>query len=251
MEKYLTRMNEDYRRKYYPNGFTEGVHKNTKGAGNALCVVAIILLVLFAPLTIFGMWNVVRSNGDDKLVSVGLIFTVIGLVFVVPAIGVFYLGKKIRRQSPEELLDELAKNNNYPKSVIQEYMNQVLHSDTYILQLAGWLEAQSNVATGFLTRDFLALQGAIMKRSDMIAACLVNVSETYSVGDKIKTKYVLNIAFLCQNARCVMSNVKKEAAEELTALLFSQNPVLDIRMEYILGEKAFEEYKQETFAHLQ
>lgn len=250
MEKYLTLMNEEYKKKYYTNGFEEGVHKNTNFCGKVLCVVAIILLVLFIPFVMLGLWFIITSSGDGDLVVTGLIIAGIGLFFVIPAIVVFYFGKKFLRRTPESILAKSAKDNNCSESIIREYMNQVLNSDTYILHIAGRLEAKSNIGTGFLTRDFLAL-GAITKRSDIIAVRLVNVSDVYGVGYKIKTKYILTITFLCRDGGCLSSSVKKDAAKELIAIIIAQNPHIDVNLEKILTEKEFKQFKQETLDHLQ
>lgn len=253
MTKYLIPMNEGYQKKHYPNGFLDGVHKTTKNGGFVLYMLTAILLVLFTPLTIFGIWSAVQGimSGDRTSVTGGLIAGGIGILFVAAAIIFLLLGKKFLGKTPERLIDEWAEDNKYPKTVIQEYINQVLSPDTYIMHLAGEFEAKSNVGVGFLTRDFLALYGRIMKRSDVIAACLVNTTDTIGVGSKIKPVNVLNIAIFSRNGRCAMSPVKKEAAEELIALLIRQTPNLDTRQGKILTEKEFKEYSQEIAPNLQ
>lgn len=251
MKKYFIPMTEDYQKKYYPNGFLDGAHKTTKNSGIVLMVLAAFTFLLFTPLLISGVWWIVQGilAGDSDDVTGGLVFGAIGLVFVAAAIIFLLLGKKFRQRNPEELVKIWAKDNKYPENVIKEYINQVLNSDTYILHIAGEFDAKSNLGVGFLTRDFLALQGVVMKRSDIIAAFLVNTTDTINAGSKIKTVHVLKFACFSRNGRCMLSSAKKEAAEELIAMLSSRNPDLDTRPGAILTEIAFREYAKKIAAN--
>lgn len=250
MAKYLTLMNEDYKKKYYPNGYLEGVRKSLSYFPKKLYIYGIISLILSVPLITFGIWLFATSHGDSGRKTAGNIIIFIGVFFLIQSICVFYMKKIRSHRTPETILNLYVEENNYPKSVIQEYVNQVLNSDTYILYTTGQPEAKSDIGYGFLTRDFLGFD-SLVKRSDIIAARLVYVAETNHDEDNIMTNNVLNIAFLCKNARCLMIPVNKEAAEELTAMLITQNPYIDIRLENILTEKELEEYTQETFDNLQ
>lgn len=250
MAKYLIQMNDDYKKKNYPNGFLAGASKNTKNAGIILYVLAAFLFIVFTPLTIAGLWFVIQGmmKGDKTETTGGLVFCVIGLVFVLPAILFLLLGTKYLRRDQGKLLEIWARDNNYSEQVIREYTNQVLNNDTYIMHIAGEFEAKSNVGVGFLTRDFIAIHGVVMKRKDLIAVCLVNTTDTIGVGNKIKPVKVLKIAFLSKDGRCVMSPVKKEAAKELTDMLIKQTPDIDTRMGNILTEKELEEFIQENIS---
>lgn len=252
MTNYLIPMNKEYKNKHYPNGFLEGADKNTKSAATVLQVLGVVLCVLFIPLIVLGIRFLIKgaAGGDRFDVTGGAVLIVIGLVFVVPAVFCFLYGKKHKGKSRADLLSDWAKKNNYTQNMIQDYVNQVLNDDTYILHIAGEFEAKNrNVGVGFLTRDFLALNGAIMKREDILAVYLVNAADTIAAGSRIKPVTILNIAVCAKNGN-VMSPVKKEAAEELISMLLQQNPNITTKQESILTEKEYRKITQELSAAL-
>lgn len=251
MENYFTPMNERYKNKNYPHGFLAGASKNLHSAGTALFVLSVVLFVLFIPLTIFGIYFAVHGmlGGVKSDMSGGLLLTVIGLVFVIPAIFCFRYGRKLKRKTSSDLPGEWAKKFNYTESVIQNYIDQALDNDTLIIHIAGDFEADNGTGIGLLTRDFLGLNGAIMKREDIIAIYLVKAADTVSAGNKIKTVYILKIAVCAKNCS-VMSPAKEEAVNELISMLIKENPNLQTKPGVILSEKEFKEITQELSATL-
>lgn len=236
MKNYFIPMNDDYRKKNYPNGFLDGAAKAMKSVGNVLIVLAVVLLVLFVPLVILGIKVAVQGmlSGYRLDVTTGLSFAGVGIVFVIPAILCFRYGKKCKKKSSEKLLSDWAKKNNYTENIIKDYVNQVLDNDTYIMNIAGEFNAKNNVGRGFLTRDFLALNGVIMKQEDVHSIYLV-IPESTITG--------LTIAVLAKNHSAV-SPAKKEAVEELIAMLTSRNLNIETKQGKILTQKEFREIFQ-------
>lgn len=242
MDKFFVLLNENLRRKYYPDGFFSYLRKSRKGMRNCLLPVLGIFLIFFSCCTLLGLWLVI-TNLHDKDIMIPVILDLIGISVCVMLILVMRWLLRVGKMSEEDWIKEMAKANHYPESDIREFGSQAVAADAYILHLDGKLK--NNADTGLLTRDYIFFGiYSLLKISDITLACFTEDSDTNMVstgGHSVTTTFCeLRIALLSNKKNLARKKATRESGHVLMKVLKERNPDIEIREEGITKMKELE-----------
>lgn len=244
MDQYFISMNEEFRRKHYPNGFFAYVRKSKNSSKTFLYIFCGIILTFFAACTLSGIWILIRSiqDGADDIGPL-IVIDLIGLVFCGLLIFVIRLASGLGGMTEEDWIGECAKSAHYSAADIREFGNQVVASDTCILHLDG--KTGSNSDTGFLTRDYIFFNlYKIIKVSDITLACFTEYidSSLANTGKKsiAITTHEFQIALISKQKNLARMKATQESGRLLMAMLKERNPDIDIREDGVIKLKELE-----------
>lgn len=227
-------MSEDYRQKHYPNGYFNSVAKKSGGVALIICGAVLSLMGLAIGYMAFCfLLDVIHGETYDGAAGVIIFFFIIALIFLIPGVLLIRFGIKRKLMNAESWISKSAENSKYPESVIRDFDNQVISPDC--------IRLPQNI--GFLTRDYIYFENllslCVIKRSDIIGAYLVSLSDTVNVGNKIKTVYNIYIAVFSNQNTHIINQIKQKYGEQLISMLTENNPDIDTANGRILSEKEY------------
>lgn len=250
---FFSKMNEDYVQKHFPDGSVfEGAMKTVKRRS----VGGIFFFVVFLAAALCGMaWGINRtlefvSNGEDDMLSVGIVICVFfGVIVLVCLVALFFLIKGSRQKRSGYIADS-AKHSRLPVSEIEAFERQAVASDCYILKLTAGLDRMLSNATnkdGLLTRDYIYLADpnqTVMRVDSLRACCFSDYTYYINTGNHRKKIHCLAICLIASNGVSVLSDTAEEAGRALMALLRQRNSAIDTNDGKVLPEDAFDSYKK-------
>lgn len=241
MEKYFTLIDDVYRKKHYPNGFFSAAQQTSKNLGIFCYVFAVILLIPFLPMMLWGFGTgisaAVSGGGDDVMGSVFV--GGIGFAFTAAAVFFIVLAKHSGKKTSHDWLDKYTTSSHYPQSVIHEFERQVLSSEAYLM----YLDGKVNTAfPGLLTENFICVNTCVIRKSDIHSVFLIDVTENVLAGDLLKTVRHMDIAILSNQKTCIRMTAKPEAIQLLIPMLAQDNPGIGTGNSRVVTEQEFVQY---------
>lgn len=246
MKECMTKMDETYRNKNYPQGsFFEKTAGANKRGNIILAVMAAVVSVALIAL-IGWMVSLVQyhsAQGNDESTQIGMIF--IAVVAVILALCVFGFIVAIRhiKDGAEQVIKKAAKNTGLTEEELREFDRQAMQSDSYVLSLNGKVSAaMSGQKDGILTRDYIWLGdigSCVLKRADIVGASLYH-SYYYVNRKRICT---LNLALLSRGGVTASAEVREEAGKELMKTLAEAHPTLQVHEGVLEEGKPFDQWR--------
>lgn len=253
MTDFFSKMDAEYAQKHFPDG---SVLTSAMKTVKRRSIGGIIFFVLFLAAALFGLaWGIGRtlefvSNGEDDMLSVGIVICAFFGVIVLVCLLVLFFLIKGTRQKQSDYIASSAKHSKLPVSEIEAFERQALSSDCYILKLTAGLDRVLSNATnkdGLLTRDYIYLADpsqTVMRVDSLRACCFSDYTYSIDAGNHRKKIHCLAIYLIASNGASVLSDTTKEAGEALMALLTQRNSAIDTNSGNVLPENAFDSYKK-------
>ena len=248
-------MNEDYAQKHFADGSVlESALKTVKrrSAGGFVFFGLLFAAALCGLLWGIGRTRELLSNGEDDMLSVGLVICgFFGVVALVCLLVLFFLIKGSRQKRDDYIADS-AKHSKLPVSEIEAFERQAAAPDCYILKLTAGLDRVLSNATnkdGLLTRDYIYLADpaqTVMRVDSLRACCFSDYTYYIDVGKRHKKIHCLAICLIASNGVSVLSDTTEEAGQALMELLSQRNSAIDTNGGKVLPEGAFESYKKKV-----
>lgn len=255
METYFKKMEEAYIRKHYPKrSVFAAIDKSNKKNQGSNFIVLVIMLVLMAALTVFGITRTMeyQASGESDMIKIGMIISAVGFILSVLMIGLMVLTVKRSRMGAETLLKKCAKDSGLKESELREFEGQAMASDSYILKLTGKINgAIGGQKDGILTRDFVYLGDSsqiVMRCSNVISAILVDMVIYITVNKTRKTVHYLGIRLVSEQGIQATAETTKEAGMALQAMLREKNPQLDTGDGVVMSEKQHDQHIAEKLS---
>lgn len=245
MEKYFTLINDTYRKKHYPNGFFPAAEKTSKNLRIFCYVFAVILLIPFLPMMLWGFGTAISeamSGGGDGVIG-GAVVGGIGFVFTAGAVFFIILGKYSGKKTSDSWLDKYMASSNYPESVLHEFEQQLMSSEAYLMYLEG---KATTAFPGILTENFICANTCVIRKSDIHSVILIDVTDNVLAGDLLKPVRRTDIAILSNQKTCIRLTAKPKAIELLMPMLAQDNPGIETGNSRLLTEKEFVQYYKEV-----
>ena len=253
MTEFFSKMNESYAQKHFPTGSVfESAMKTVKRRS----IVGFIFFGLFFAASLYGLvWGIGRtldfvSNGEDDMLSVGIVICgFFGVIVLVCLIVLVFLIKGSRQKRGDYIANS-AKHSKLEVSEIEEFEQQALASDCYILKLTAGLDRVLSNATnkdGLLTRDYIYLADpaqTVMRVDTLRACCFSDYTYYINTGKHSKKIHCLAICLIASNGVSVLSDTTEEAGQALIELLKQRNSTIDTNDGRVLPEQAFDSYKK-------
>ncbi len=169
----------------------------------------------------FSIVTLSRGNNDDipTLIFLG----VLCLVFLVPSVPLFRLGRKRKGMDVNDWLQTFAEASNYPESVIREFSSQVPQQDSIYFDVNG-----PTMSPGIITRDYIFFEGGqfcVIKRSDIIGAYFINLIDIFNT--KNRTGYCLHVAIFSNHNTCIVTRASQKRGKHLIEMLTEKHPEID------------------------
>lgn len=249
MESNFVLMNEEYKKKHYPDGsvFSE-ILKMTKKGGIGIYFFFVPFMLVSAVGIVFSakMLIEVIVAGENDMISVGVFALCLCVVFFLVTLLPIILTKKRSSLDVEGLMKKSAKYSACDESQIREFERQALASDSRILALTATYKAKLNgQRDGILTRDYIFLadnQNIVMKYSDIVGAFLVERIIHLTVDNKTKTIDSLTISLVSNKHVKTFVDASVEAGSELISILLEKNPQIETKGGNVIQEKEFDQY---------
>ncbi|MDE7015100.1 MAG: hypothetical protein K2P19_10595 [Kineothrix sp.] len=253
MTDFFSKMNADYAQKHFPDGSVfESAMKTVKRRS----IGGIFFFALFFAAALCGLvWGIGRtlsfmSNGEDDMLSVGIVICgFFGVIVLVCLLVLFFLIKGTRKKRSDYVADS-AKHSKLPVSDIEAFEQQAVASDCYILKLTTGLDRLLSNATnkdGLLTRDYIYLADpaqTVMRVDSLKACCFSDYTYYINTGNRQKKIHCLAICLIASNGVSILSDTTEEAGKALIALLKQRNSAIDTNEGKVLPENAFDSYKK-------
>lgn len=256
MNEYFKNMNETYIEKHYPNrSIFESVAKTTKKAG--IGVYIFFGIVLLGGLAGF-MWsvnsmNVYRQSGDTDMANVGMVICIVFAVFALLSVLVIALTIRQGKKGSEDWIKKSAEKSKLSESVIREFEQQAMASDSYILKLLNGVNAAVAARKdGILTRDYIYLADpnlTVICCEDITSACLVDTVIYVGPQKNRKQIHSLNIQLLSKHGVESFAEVSPEAGKALVELLLQKYPTIDVCGNRVMTEVEYNKYKKTKLAY--
>lgn len=241
----FTPMTTEQIQKRYSNGYLECMEKNGKSGGKILVVFGTILAAIGVMIgyALIRLSIEVLSKGYDGID--GMIFLgIICLIFFALSVLLIRFGCKRKGMNANDWLRTLVEESGYPESTIREFSLQVPQQDSFYFDILG-----ETPSCGLLTKDYIFFENGqfcVIKRSDIIGAYLVNLSDIGGAGNKIKTVYRLHVAIFSNHNTCTIARASQKRAEQLIAMLTEKHPQIDTAGGRIISEKEYDKMRTGT-----
>lgn len=246
MDKYFIQISEEQREKKWRNGYFGTMAKHSGGV--VLIVTGVILVLMglcIGYMAINFLIDLLQGESYDGIAGITIFFWVLALAFLVPSVLVIRFGFKRKGMNVEDWIKKSAQASDYPESVIRDFDMQAVGPDSIHFSLAGL----SSTIGGILTRDYILfanlLKLCVIKRSDISGAYLVDLPDTVSAGNKIKTVHTMNVAIFSNHKTYIVMPAKEKYGERLIAMLTETHPDIDTAGGKVLSDK---EYDKMVFA---
>lgn len=247
MNKNFIQISQEEREKNWKKGYFETLAKRSGGV--ALIVVGAILALTGLGIgyaAVSFLIDLLRGESYDGITGITIFFWCLALAFFVPGVFLIRFGFKRKGKSTEDWIKESAQASDYPESVILDFDQQAINLGSIHFRLAGI----SSMIGGVLTSDYIffanLLKPCVIKRSDIIAAYLVELPDTVNAGNKIKTVYTLSVAIFSNHKTYIVTEAKKEYGEQLIAMLTEKHPNIDTANKRILSDKEYDKLVSAT-----
>lgn len=240
MTEFFKKMNEDYKRKTFPDG---SVFK--KASKNLKLSLIIVTVFLVAPIFLGSTWGLISSiKRTIELVLAGeadLGFDIGVCIFLAVVALIFLLILRVCIKSykkQDNYIAKSAESSKLPESDIRTFEQQAFAPDCYILKLAGGLDrvlSNNIIKDGLLTRDYIYIPNpaqAIFRISDL-KACSFELNSYYVNNKKIK---VLLLRLIASNGVMATTDTTEEAGRALMQMLKERNDAIDTNNGNVLAE---------------
>lgn len=217
----------------YPNGYFESVAKSGKIRGGIIIGCGVVYSLLGSSISLLAftiLSDVLNGKADKDMVNAMIFFWVLAVIVFVPVILCFRFGSKRRGMDADAWIQKSVQASDYPESIIRSFASQVLRTDSIRFKLAGfWTMGSQGI--GILTVDYILFENilklCIIKRSDIVGAYLVNLSDSVSAGNEINTVCRMNIAIFSNHGTYIITDTKQKTGNHLIAMLTEANPNID------------------------
>lgn len=240
MSKGFTPITKEKAQSNYPNGYFEALAKGGNAGGKILIACGAILTAigLLIGCLLMKFFMDAQKGGYNDTTGV-IVFGVFSLFFLIPGLIFIWMGYKRKRTGANAWLQKMVDASGYPESVIRDFASQVPQQDSIWFDLTG-----KSINVGLLTKDYVLFENplklCVIKRSDVTGAYLVNLPDTVSAGNKIKTVHCLNIAIFSNHNTSIITETAQKEGEQLIAMLTEQYPQIDTAEGRILSDAEYD-----------
>lgn len=246
MEKYLSVMTDDYRRKHYAEGVFASIRKKTAKISFGVYIFFGIVLLgsAFGFYWALGRTEDYRLSGQEDLISAGYVIAGFFAVFAVIALAVIIVTIVRHARGTATWKKNCAEQSGYTVSDMDEFERQTTDMECRVVRLLDTARAlAAGQADGILTRDYIYLADAhhvILKLSDISAACLVK--QAVMVGDlpNRKRHEYLTVMLLSKGGCRAIAECSEDSGAELIDFLKQKFPGIYTADGEIITAEAFD-----------
>lgn len=232
MDGFMQLLDENYKKKHYPNGYFNAVVQRNQSM-TAVYVIFSVLVLFSIFLFYLGIPGILWGGSNRIMDCIAIGF---GLLIMVLAIFLIRVAKKLKGKNREDWIRDHAENSGYSIGEVEEFGRQLTTGAAYYLTLTGKFDKRKEY---IMTDDFLLISPLIFKLSDMKAACLFNLVESYGAGAKVKFKKTLQVGLINSRNR-VWIETEKKRGNAFIAMLKEKNPAIETKSGSILNDKEFD-----------
>lgn len=215
----------------------------------ATYVFAGLLIAFFCIPLLAGIRMLMTASGSGSMI-IGLFFAAAGFFFVMIGVGLIRIARKRGSLGVDGFIRVCAQGCGYSEEDVRTFGAQATEPGSYAVQLQGKAEAGS-WGLGILTEDFVFFSAAdrlLMKREDIVLACLEEVEGTEGSGKNKKKIRYPEIVLVSGKKEFLRMRTTKEGGKKLQAMLKKKNPAIDTVDGKLLTEKEFNTYCSRKFS---
>lgn len=252
MEKCVSVMSEEYKRKNYGKGVFNSVRKKTAKVSFG---VYIFFGVVFAGCAYGIYWSLgqterYRLAGDEDSVGMGYAIMAFFAVFALISLASIIITIIRHKRGAQKWKEVCAEQSGYTVRDMDEFEYQTMNTECRTIRLLGTAKALAvGQSDGILTRDYIYLADAhhvILKLADLSAACLVKQTVRVKAGNipgKKNFSY-LTVMLLGKNGSSTMAECSQETGRELIDILKQDYPEIDTADGEVISPEAFDELRR-------
>lgn len=231
MDGFIQLMDENYKTKHYPNGYVSAVveSKQSMTAGYVVLVVFMLFSLPFFFLGIRGIAWGLSMVTNCVLIGIGVLLILLGVAIIL-------FIKKQKGKTREDWVRQVAERSGYPTEVIEEFDRQLITGEAYLLAPNGKYDKSKE---SIMTADYIKIYEFVFKQSDIKAACLFYLKDSYRAGNKIIFTKKLQVGLISNRCRCWIEADKKRGSAFI-AMLKEKFPEIETRDGAILKDKEFD-----------
>ena len=213
--KGFTEITDQYRKKYYPNGYFAALVKRSGGIETIFS--GAVLAVLIGTVGFSRLTDILNSSlSSDEKQETLIILGVVLILFLGADVFFLWSGIKSVWKGREKLIRKCMEISGYSESAVEEFEAQIMESNVIVFK------THPRGETNILTADYLMWgisSPNLVKISDIVGIYLVSLPTAY-----FKRSYGLYISIFSKNKNVIFLRTEQDRAEYLTSLLLTKNP---------------------------
>lgn len=226
----------EYKTKHYPQGYFAKLAKGSGGLALVICGALPALLGIWLVSFVVGRMTEDTEYPPDT--SVAIVVAIVALILLAIGILIIVFGVRRMRMGRTQWMERCVKASDYPMEVVEDFDSQFMRTD------AMWVQLDPSGILNVLTTDYILhrnlMAPCLIKLSDIAGVYMVYLTDTISVGNKIKKVTKLNVAVFSNHKTWFVMSAKEKLAHEFMDMIADRNPNIDTAGRRVLNESEYQ-----------